>query len=143
MKIFITCFLLSVVFAFSSMLYAQEEGPHVFTVTTWELLSPEGGSDAEFDSLANLWGENITKKNEFIISEETMRHLWGSNALDFVVITEHKNFCDIENAGNRTTELLKEAWPDKAARQEFTSAYSKYFGNHKDEIYQAYSSIRK
>ena len=138
------CFLLTVVVVLSGvLLYAQEEVPHVFTVTTFELLSPEGGSNAEFDSLSALWNENVIKKNEFIISEETMTHLWGSNALDFVVITEHKNFADIENAGNRNIELLREAWPDTTARREYTRAYSKYFGNHKDEIYQAYTSVRK
>jgi len=44
-------FLLAVALAFSGMLYAQEEGPHVFTVTTWESVNPEDGSDAERDSL--------------------------------------------------------------------------------------------
>jgi hypothetical protein len=137
------CFLLTVVLVLSGVLYAQEEEPHVFTVATFELLSPEGGSNAEFDSLANLWTENITKKNEFIISEIAMNHLWGSNALDFVVIREHKNFADIEKASNRVSELLKEAWPDKEERQNYWDAYTKYFGNHSDEIYEEYISVRK
>ena len=137
------CFLLTAVFALSGVLYAQEEEPHVFTLMTFELLSPEGGSSAEFDSLATLWAENVTKKNEFIISEITMSHLWGSNAQDFVLITEHKNFADIEKASNRNSELLKEAWPDKTERQNYFKAYSKYFGNHSDEIYQEEISVRK
>lgn len=39
-------FLLTVALAFSGMLYAQEEEPHVFNVTTWESVNPEGGSIA-------------------------------------------------------------------------------------------------
>lgn len=132
------CFLLTTVFLLSGMLYAQDEKPHIFTVTTFELLSPKGGSNAEFDSLAALWTENITNKNEFIVSELLMTHLWGSNALDFVVINEFKNFADIEKASDRSTELLREAWPDEKERREYFRAYSKYFGNHSDEIYQEY-----
>ena len=131
------CFLLTVAIAFSGMLYAQEDDPHVYTVVTFELLNPEDGSSAEFDSLANLWTENVTKKNEFIVSEIAMSHLWGSNSDDFVLITEHRNFADVEKASNRTSELLKEAWPDKKERQNYFRAYSKYFGTHSDEIYQA------
>ena len=135
------CFLLTVALAFSGMLYAQEEEPHVFTVVTFELLSPEGGSSAEFDSLAALWVENITKKNEFIVSEVTMSHMWGNNSDDFVVITEVRSFADVEKAQNRNIELLKEAWPDKEERQKFQDAYIKYFGRHSDEIYIERTSV--
>jgi len=130
------CFLLTVALAFSGMLYAQDEEPHVYTVVTFELLSPEDGSDAEFDSLGAFWYENAIKKNEFIVSEITMSHLWGNNSSDFVIITEHKNFADIEKAQNRNFELIAEAIPDKEERGKFNKAFIKYFGKHSDEIYQ-------
>ncbi len=130
------CFLLTVALAFSGMLYAQEEKPHVFTVVTIELLSPEDGSDAEFDSLGVFWVENVIKKNEFIVNQIAMDHLWGSNSSDFVVITEYKNFADIEKAQSRNFELIEEAIPDKEERAKYYKASSKYFGNHSDEIYQ-------
>ena len=130
------CFLLTVALAFSGMLYAQEEDPHVFTIVTFELLSPEGGSSAEFDSLGAFWYENAIKKNEFIVNQITMSHLWGSNSDDFVIITEHKNFADVEKAQSRNFELIAEAIPDKEERGKFNKAFIKYFGNHSDEIYQ-------
>ena len=130
------CFLLTVAFAISGMLYAQEEGPHVYTVVTFELLSPEGGSSAEFDSLGAFWNENAIKKNEFIVGQKVMSHLWGSNSSDFVVITEYKNFADIEKAQSRNFELIEEAIPDKEERGKFNKAFLKYYGNHSDEIYQ-------
>ena len=129
-------FLLTVALAFSGMLYAQEEAPHVFTIVTWETLSPEDGSDAERDSLVAIWVENATKKNEFIVNEITMSHMWGSNSSDFLVITEHKNFADIEKAQNRNLELIEEAIPDNEKRAEFFKAFFSYFGHHSDEIYQ-------
>ena len=135
------CFLLTVVLVLGGMLYAQEGDPHVYTVVTFELLNPEDGSGAEFDSLGVLWSENVLKKNEFIISEISMSHLWGDNSDDFVIITEFKSFADIEKAQKRNFELTQEAWPDKEERQKFWAAFIKYFGRHSDEIYQKKTGI--
>ena len=129
-------FLLTVALAFSGMLYAQEEEPHVFTVVTWESVNPEGGSIAERDSLTAIWTENVVKKNEFIVKQTIMTHMWGSNSSDYVIITEHKSFTDIEKASNRNTELFREFMPDDEERAENFEVVFKYFGNHSDEIYQ-------
>ena len=131
-------FLLTVVLAFSGMLYAQEEEPHVFIIVTWESLNPEDGSNAEFDSLRAIWTENAINKNEFIVNEIRMTHLYGSNSSDYVVITEHKSFADIEKAANRNDELFREFMPDDKEREEYFDAIFKYFGNHSDEIYQGF-----
>ncbi len=129
-------FLLTVALAFSGMLYAQEEEPHVFTVVTWESVSPEGGSNAERDSLTAIWTENAVNKNEFIVNQIIMTHMWGSNSSDYVIITEHKNFGDIEKSQSRNNELFKEFMPDSKDRAEFNNAVFKYFGGHSDEIFQ-------
>jgi len=129
-------FLLTVALAFSGMLYAQEEEPHIFTIVTWEILSPEDGSDAERDSLVAIWVENAVKKNEFMVNQITMSHMWGSNSSDYLVITEHKNFADIEKAQNRNFELIEEFIPDNEKRAEFFKSFLSYFGHHSDEIYQ-------
>lgn len=130
-------------FLCSWQVFAQDEKPHVFTVTTWELLSPDDGSDAEFDSLGTLFRENVINKNEFIISRRVMQHLWGKSSLDFVIINEYASFSDIEKASDRNSELIKEAWPDKAERQAYFQAVFKYFGKHSDEIYQEVEAGRK
>jgi len=129
-------FLLAVALAFSGMLYAQEEAPHVYLVVTWESLSPEDGSNAEFDSLRTIWTENVVTKNEFIVNEIRMTHLYGSNSADYVVITEHKSFSDMGKAQSRNTELFREFMPDDKERAEFFDVLFKYFGSHSDEIYQ-------
>ena len=129
-------FLLAVALGFSGMLYAQEEEPHVFEVTTWEAVNPEGGSDAERDSLMTIFIENAVNKNEFIVKQIIMTHMYGSNSSDYVVITEHKSFGDIEKAQSRNTELFREFMPDDKERAEFFDAIFSYFGSHSDEIYQ-------
>ncbi len=135
-------FLLTVALAFSGMLYAQEEEPHVFLVVTQELLSPEGGSSAEFDSLRAFSYENVIKKNEFIVSRISMSHMYGSNSADYVTITEVRSFADLEKAQERNFELIVEAIPDEEVRNKYFEAISKYFGNHSDEIYQEEISVR-
>jgi len=129
-------FLLAVALAFSGMLYAQEEGPHVFTVTTWEAVNPEGGSNAERDSLLAIFTENAVNKNEFIVNQTIMTHMYGSNSSDYVVIDEYKSFADMGKAQSRNTELFREFMPDDKERAEFFDVLFKYFGNHSDEIYQ-------
>ena len=120
----------------STIMFAQKEEPHVITVVTIELLDPEDGSNAEFDSLNAIWVENAVKKNEFIVNSFAMSHLWGSNSSDFVVVTEYKNFADIEKAPSRNFELMREAIPDDEERAKYYKESSKYFGNHSDEIFQ-------
>ena len=129
-------FLLAVALGFSGMLYAQEEAPHIFNVVTWESVNPEGGSSAERDSLIAIWTENAINKNEFIVNQTIMTHLYGSNSSDYVVITEYKSMSDMEKAQSRNNELFREFMPDDEARAEFFDVLFKYFGNHSDEIYQ-------
>jgi hypothetical protein len=129
-------FLLTVALAFSGMLYAQDEGPHVFEVTTWESVNPDGGSNAERDSLIAIWTENAVNKNELIVNQIVMTHMYGSNSSDYVVITEYKSFADMVKAPSRSNELFREFMPDDKERAEYNDATFKYFGNHSDEIYQ-------
>ena len=42
-------------FFFSSTLFAQDDSPHIFTVTTTQFVFPDGGSMAEWDSLNTLY----------------------------------------------------------------------------------------
>lgn len=131
-------------FFFSSTLNAQDESPHVYTITTTEFTFPDGGSMAEWDSLNTLYMENVVNKNEFIISQRALRHMWGNNSLDLVYITEYKTFGDIEKGQARNTELFRETWTTSEERQEYNRAANSYFGNrHSDEIYQEVMNQRK
>jgi hypothetical protein len=136
--------ILLVSFIFSSNLTAQDEKPHVYTVTTLEFIFPDGGSNAEFDSLNTLYMENVINKNEFIVSQRALRHMWGSNSLDLVYITEYKSFGDIEKGQDRNSELFRETWQTSEERQAYNAAVGKYFGDqHSDEIFQEVSKQRK
>ena len=129
---------------FSSTIIAQDESPHVYTVTTTQFILPDGGSGAEFDSLNTLYMNNVINKNEYIISQRALRHMWGNNSLDLIYITEYKSFADIEKGQKRNTELFREAWATSEERQAFNKAINNYYGaRHSDEIYQEDNNQRK
>lgn len=112
----------------------QDEG-HFFVMVTWETLRPEGGTRAELDSLLSLYQENVIQKNELIVSEKNLWHLYGRNSQDWIVLTEYANWNDIEASVERNNELIAEQWPDPEERRAFNRALTKYFGKHSDEIY--------
>jgi hypothetical protein len=136
--------ILLLTFFISSQINAQDEDPHIYTVTTTEFNLPDGGSSAEWDSLNTLYMENVVNKNEYIVSQRALRHMWGNNSLDLVFITEYNSFSDIEKGQARNTELFREAWATSEERQAYNKAVGNYFGNrHSDEIYQEDSNQRK
>lgn len=114
---------------------AEEEKPHLFTMTTTYLASPEDGSQAEFDSLNALFNEKVTKVNAFIVSQTSLFHRWGSDNRQYVTITEYASWSDVEKAQEMNTKLFNSAWPTEEAREAFNKASEKYFGWHSDEIY--------
>ena len=128
--------------SFSTLVQAQdnvapEEDGHIFVIVTFEVLRPVDGRRAERDSIVDLYYEHVIAKNDLIISEKNLRHLYGSNSGDWVIVTEYANWNDVEVAGEKNDELFMEKWATEEERQAFNKVFWKYFGEHKDEIYLA------
>ena len=112
----------------------EEDGGNIFVVQTWDALMPEDGRAAERDSLLALWYEHVITPNEFIVSEKNLRHLYGADSGDWIVITEYRTWNEIDEADRRNTELFQLRWATPEARRAFNRALGKYFGGHADEI---------
>jgi hypothetical protein len=126
---------------FSSSSFAQDA--HYYTVTTWKVSSPEGGSMAEFNTMMKEWYDKVVSKNEFIISERVMRHQSGNDMRDWVFITEYASWNDIDAAAERQNELVDAGWPNEDERSEYFKKFFSYANTHSDEILQEIPSIRK
>jgi len=117
--LFVTVFILTAEFSFS------QDGNIVY-VQTWEFQMPEGGSWAEFDSLATLLNENVTKKNPKIVSQRIIRHQWGSDSRQLIIIREYAKIEDLvlddDNTGN---ELFRAHWKTDEERKAFNQAFRK------------------
>jgi hypothetical protein len=126
-------------------LFAQDDDPssRLVHVQTLEASFPSDGSVAERDSLWEIFFDRTVMKNEKILSQRTLGHFWGANSNEIVLIREYANWDDINTFGTRQQELINEAWPDSLERQAFFQSFNRYFGPHKDEIYQQIGGLRK
>ncbi|MBN2366517.1 MAG: hypothetical protein EH225_11320 [Calditrichaeota bacterium] len=135
---------MALVFIVNTTSFSQENQGNAFVVTVMELAMPEDGSVAEFDSLNQLYTDKVIKKNNLILSHRNLRHWWGNDNREFVVIYEVASWGDILKANEMNNTLFEEAWITEETRKEFNHAYNKYFtGKHSDEIYQELNSGRK
>lgn len=125
-----------------AQLYAQDEG-HVYLVTTYKTAMPEGGSMRERDSLLALAFDWSVKKNDKILSERELVHWFTNDSQEWIVITELKDWADIEAAGKMDEELMKKAIPDDKKRREFNQRLAKYFPTHSDKIMREMPKLRK
>ena len=135
--LFVMVIILTADFSFS------QDGNIVY-VQTWEFEMPEGGSWAEFDSLATLLNENVVKKDAKILSQRIVRHQWGSDSRQLIVIREYANIEDLVLDDDTGSELFRAYWKTDEERKAFNKAFRKYWqGHHSDEIYQEFSGARK
>jgi hypothetical protein len=139
-KLSLLVFGLLLLFNFSNVHAQDDNGPAV-VITTVEMAMPEDGSIAEFDSLNQLYTDKVIKKNALIQNFRMLRHWWGHNNRDMLLIYDVKNWNDIIAANQKNEELFEQAWTTDEARKAFNKAYNKYFtGKHSDEIYSVVKS---
>ncbi len=133
-----TSVLLSVIlFINCETITAQSEQGNVVIMNFSKFKFPDEVSVPEFDSLTYLYNANVFKKNEYILNYQVVRHWWGNNTKDFIIIYEVKNWEDVIKASTRNNELFEEYWDTPEARKLFKEAYDKYFiVKHPDEIYR-------
>jgi len=119
--------------------YAQDDPDgNMFHFQTFYIGFVEGGSMAEFDSLTSLLTTNVLSKRTRIISQRIVRHQWGSDSRQLIIVREFANMGDLTAFYDEsTTELFNAYWDTEEKQEAFQEAYSKYFrGHHSDEVYQ-------
>jgi hypothetical protein len=122
------------------VLTAQSENGNVVVMNFSEFKFPDEVSVPEFDSLNYLYVKNVFAKNEYILNYKFIRHWWGNNSKDFIIIYEVRDWGDVIKASNRNNELFEEYWSTPEERKKFNQAYEKYFTvKHPDEVYRELS----
>jgi len=132
------CILFSIIlFINCETVTAQSEQGNVVIMNFSKFKFQDEVSVPEFDSLTSLYNANVYEMNEYILNYKVVRHWWGNNTKDLIVIYEVKNWEDVIKASTRSNELFEEYWVTPEARQLFKEAYDKYFTvKHPDEIYR-------
>jgi hypothetical protein len=127
----------AILFLVPSFVVGQdEEDPHIVYVTKLKMAFPEGGSNAEYDSLNALFMENVVNKNKYILSQYRAFHYITPNVKDYVIISEYESLEAWEKSADENTRLAEEWIEDDEKRGEFFDARNKYWENwHGDYVY--------
>lgn len=139
-KILLTAIIATLMFSWNAAM--AQEGNY-YTVTTWKMHVPEDGSRAELTKLLQDFADKVVKKNDKLISQRVLHHIYGNDLRDLVVISEYANWMDIEAAGEMQNKLVEAAWPDETERAAWNKSFFKYVVTHSDEIYQEHPDMRK
>ena len=120
--------------------FAQDEGaqgPQYIVVTTmhWNMDYEDFDMD-EWKAVEKEFLEKVTKKNELIMGASVFLHRFTADNTELVVVQSYANWENIDKAGERNGELIREAWPDEEERSAFFEKRNKYYSDfHSDEIY--------
>ena len=117
---------LKIIILFSVILFtncetilAQNEQGNVVIMNFSKFKFPDEVSVPEFDSLTYLYNVNVFERNEYILNYKVLRHWWGNNTKDFIVIYEVKDWEDVIKASTRNNELFEEYWNTPEDRKLF------------------------
>ena len=144
MRKFILCTVLfSAMFLFSSVSSAQSsDSDYVVHVQTWKMNSRPTGDDGE------AFGDMLKKQSEIINSDPrvvrsyVVRHYWGADSRDLVMITEFTSLEDLFSFYDDFGSMIEKAIP-KDELEAGNKLWAKYAGYHSDEIYSEVPGTRK
>lgn len=141
----ITILMLAVcgIFAVLKTAHAQDDERH-FLIISYKTIMPDGGSAAERDSLESIFTEAVIRKNDKILSQQSMQHYYGPDSRDWIVVRECASWADLDAARLENRKLSRETWPDRPEREAFFKELNKYWlPMHGDEIYVGLDKFEK
>jgi hypothetical protein len=111
-----------------------EKEPNPVIVTRFQITLPDDARRSEFDSLVNIYVDKGIRPNAMIKNYRLLRHWWGSNNMEVVMIYEVDSWNNINKAMEEADKLIDAAITDKAAREKYWTRFGKYLNKHSDEI---------
>ena len=126
---------------------AQDETPErpmYVTATTmhWNM-EKEDFNMKEWIALEKEYLEKVTMKNEHVMGSSYYMHRYTADNRELILVRTFSSWEAIDKAGERDTELINEAWPDKEARTAFFENQDSYYAPfHSDEIYATMSGAK-
>ena len=134
------CALAIVLFSGSVQAQQADSPMRYVTVTTFEV--PYGPDRDKVMSFLNEYILPSTQLHPAVRNFRLLTHVWGSNGTQVIMEAEYDNWADIElDCGPTCDEyfVIHEA-PEEgddgyAEYREMSDLFSKYYSNHKDEIY--------
>jgi hypothetical protein len=133
---------------FNSTLFAQDDTPptrpEYITVTTmhWNMDNDDFDME-EWIAVEKEFLDKVTMKNEYVMGSGFYMHRYTPDNRELIYVRTYASWEDIDKAGDRDTELGKEAWPEEEARDAFFEKQAGYYSDfHSDEIYATMSGAK-
>jgi hypothetical protein len=142
LRLFLSVFLFFAFLFFTTSTLAQSsDDAHVVHVQTNKMTGVLGDdADAFNDMLRRQMG--VVNSDSRVVSSRVLRHFWGADSRDFVLVTEFKNLDDLFSFYNDMNSMMEKALSKEQVDKD-NEMWAKYVGQHSDEIYQETPGTRK
>jgi hypothetical protein len=137
----ISVLVFSSILFFSVASFAQSEEMHVVHIQTNKLTADLGDDAEAFGDMLRRQAE-VYNKDPRLISSNILRHNWGSDSRDLIIIAEFKSMDDLESFYNDLNTILEEGM-SKEQLDKDNELWGKYVGMHSDEVYAAVRGTKK
>ncbi len=142
-KLSFSAFLLSAIVLFSLTATAQtSDDAYVIHLQTWKLKSLPTGDDATAFSEMLKKKSGVINSDSRVLSSRVLRHNWGNDSRDLVMIAEFKNRAELFSFYDELGSIMEKAF-SKEETEKDDALWEKYVGQHSDEIYQEVDGTRK
>lgn len=118
----------------------------VLTISSFRV--PLGEDRQKVIDFMRKWMVEPARLNPNILSYRIIQHFYGSNASDVAIVAEYPSWgainaeCAPCNAWFEANQP-KEGTPERKAVDEATALFLKYYGTHRDEVYNVNMSLAK
>jgi hypothetical protein len=141
-KLIVSLLLFSITFIFYSTSFAQDyKDINVVLIQTYKLKGPMGSDAEAFREMLKRQGD-VFNKDPRVISTYVLRHFWGADSRDLVIVTEFKNYEDLFSFSNEMNSMLEKVFTKEQLDADDV-LWNKYVGQHADEIYQLIPGTKK
>jgi len=142
-KLSVSFLLFSVLILFTTKLSAQtSDDTHVIHVQTNKMNMQFEGDDAKaFGDMMRRQSE-VANKDSRLLSFRVLRHNWGADSRDFVIISEFASLDDLFSFYDDYGSMMEGAFTKEQIEKD-DALWNKYVGYHSDEIYREIAGTRK
>jgi len=142
-RISLSVLLFSVLVLFTSVSFAQnnDDANVIHIQTNKMLMLPTGDEGKAFNDMLRRQSD-VINKDERVLSAKILRHNWGADSRDLVIVTEFKSLDNLFSFYDDLNSLLEKAYPKEQLDAD-NAIWNKYVGQHSDEIYREVPGTRK
>jgi len=118
----------------SGFSFAQEG--NYYTVTTWKISIPAGGSDAELNKIMKEFYDKVASKNGIVVNEKVLQGSSISDMRDWVFIAEYANRNSIKTVSDiKKITSVDADYRNREERERFRDTFWEFAEIYSDDIF--------